>query len=71
MLSARLDLGHFHPAHVVIDADYVRNMAWNYTDIAAKVRNNPLPVAAVAGCTVVAGVTTCPAERTYAGGNEG
>lgn len=71
MLSARLDLGHFHPAHVVIDADYVRNMAWNYTDIAAKVRTNPLPVAAVAGCTVVAGVATCPAEQIYAGGNEG
>jgi hypothetical protein len=41
MLSARLDLGHFHPIHVVLDGEYVRNIAWKYDEIAASV-NNPL-----------------------------
>jgi len=73
MLSGRLDLGHFHPVHVVLDGDYVQNLAWNYGDIAAKVRNNPLPTAAIAGCTVVAGVAQCPDPRdaVYTGGNKG
>ncbi len=71
MLSGRVDLGHFHPVHIVLDGDYVRNLAWSYDDIAAKVRNNPLPVPAVAGCSTVGGVTSCPAPQIYAGGNQG
>ncbi len=72
VLSGRVDLGQFDPVHVVIDGDYVRNVAWNYNDIAAKVLNNPLPVAAIAGCTTVVGNSaTCPATQVYAGGNQG
>lgn len=72
VVSGRVDLGHFHPVHVVIDGEYVRNLAWNRDDIAAKVANNPLPVAAVSGCTTTtAGAATCPAQQIYAGGNQG
>lgn len=72
VLSGRVDLGHFDPVHVIIDGEYVQNLAWNYNDIAAKVANNPLPVAAVAGCTTTtAGGTTCPTQQVYAGGNKG
>lgn len=73
VLSGRLDLGHFHPVHVVLDADYVRNMAWDYNDIAAKIRMNPVPNGAVAGCVIVAGVSQCPdpKDSVYAGGNKG
>lgn len=73
VLSSRLDLGHFNPVHVVIDGEYVRNMAWDYNDIATKIRMNPLPNTAVAGCVVVAGVNQCPdpKDSVYAGGNKG
>jgi hypothetical protein len=64
--SARLDLGHFHPVHIVLDGEYVRNIAWNRDDIAAKVLANPLPTAAVAGCTT----DPCP-PLNYIGGNQG
>lgn len=73
IVSGRLDLGHFHPVHVVLDGEYVRNMAWDYNDIAAKVRLNPLPTAAVAGCVAVAGGSVCPLPQNsqYDGGNKG
>jgi hypothetical protein len=72
VLSGRVDLSQFNPVHVLIDGEYVRNVAWNYSDIAAKVLNMPLSVAAIAGCTTVAGSgATCPATQVYAGGNQG
>lgn len=74
VLNGRVDLGHFNPVHILIDGEYVRNVAWNRDEVAAKVMNNPLPVSAVAGCVTVVGTTTtatCPATQTYAGGNQG
>lgn len=72
VLSGRVDLGHFNPVHIVVDGEYVRNLAWDRREIAAQVLNNPLPVAAVAGCTtVIGGSATCPATQVYAGGNQG
>src|SRR5262249_17112300 len=50
-LSARLDLGHFDPIHIILDGDYVRNLAWSRDDIAAKVLANPLPAGPTVGCT--------------------
>jgi hypothetical protein len=75
VLSGRVDLSQFNPVHVVIDGDYVRNVAWNYNDIAAKVAANPLPVAAIANCpapapaTVGGVIPVCP--NVYTGGNQG
>ncbi|ABD88534.1 conserved hypothetical protein [Rhodopseudomonas palustris BisB18] len=66
VLSGRLDLGQFHPVHVVLDGEYVRNVAWDKDDIAAKVLANPLPTAATSGCT---STTSCNA--VYTGGNQG
>ncbi|MGP9814504.1 putative porin [Rhodopseudomonas sp. NSM] len=66
VISARLDLGQFHPVHVVIDGEYVRNLAWDATDIAAKVAANPLPAGAIAGCASTENCT-----QVYAGGNQG
>lgn len=60
VLSGRVDLGHFHPVHVMLDGEFVRNVAWNKEDIAAKARANPIP----AGPAVVG-------QNEYAGGNQG
>lgn len=65
VLSGRLDLGYFHPIHVILDGEYVRNLAWNRNDIAAKVLANPLPVSATAGCS------SASCQQTYIGGNQG
>ena len=62
VVSGRLDFGHFHPIHITLDGEYVRNVAWNRDDIAAKVLDNPLPTSATAGCA------TC---KIYTGGNQG
>jgi hypothetical protein len=59
-VSGRLDLGHFHPVHVVFEGEYVRNLAWNRNDIAAKALANPLP----------AGPATT-GLNDYVGGNQG
>src|SRR5262249_47465020 len=40
VVSARLDLAHFNPIHIALDGEYVRTLAWNYDDIAAKVLAN-------------------------------
>lgn len=66
VVSARLDLGQFHPLHIVIDGEYVRNLAWDAADIAAKVAANPLPAGPIAGCS---SATNC--TQVYAGGNQG
>jgi hypothetical protein len=67
-LSARLDLGHFHPIHVVLDGEYVRNIAWKYDEIAASVNSlhtNPLGTA-LRPCP-----TTDPCPPVYDGGPNG
>ena len=40
VLSGQLDLAHFNPVHVILDGEYVRNIAWNRNDIAAKISVN-------------------------------
>lgn len=64
-VSARIDLGHFDPVHVILDAEYVRNLAWNGSDIAAQILNNPIPAGPTASCS------TPPCPNIYAGGNQG
>jgi Putative porin len=73
VLSGRLDLGYFHPVHIVLDGEYVRNIAWSKDDIAAKILNSPLPAGPTVGCSVPAGSTTfkCPNGQIYDGGNQG
>ena len=66
VLSGKLDLGQFHPVHIILDGEYVRNVAWNRDDIAAKVRLNPLPAGATKGCFDL----SCPTQE-YDGGNQG
>lgn len=68
VLSGRLDFGHFHPVHVVLDGEYVQNVAWDRADIAAKVNANPIwATNAVAPCPT--GQTAC--GQIYEGGNVG
>jgi hypothetical protein len=64
VVSARLDLGHLDPVHIILDGEYVRNVAWNRDDIMAKVLVNPLPAGPTVGCPVA-----CP--QIYTGGNQG
>jgi hypothetical protein len=64
VVSTRLDLAHFSPIHIILDGEYVRNLAWDRNDIAAKVLANPLPAGPTLGCS-----TPCP--PTYTGGNQG
>lgn len=71
VVSARLDLGHFDPIHVILDGEYVNNLAWNFNDISAKVLANPLPTSAAAGCISTTTTGTCSSPSTYAGGNQG
>lgn len=66
VLSGRLDLGHFHPVHVVLDGEYVQNIAWNWQDINAKVLANPIPGGPLTSCP-----TVDPCPQFYAGGNIG
>ncbi len=65
VVSGKLDLGHFHPVHIILDGEYVRNVAWNRDDIAAKVLANPIPAGPTAGCTSI------PCLPVYTGGNQG
>ncbi|MFD2183693.1 putative porin [Rhodoplanes azumiensis] len=68
VLSGRLDFGHFHPVHVVLDGEYVQNVAWDRADIAAKVNANPIWASgAVAPCP--SGQSGC--NQVYEGGNVG
>jgi hypothetical protein len=64
--SARLDLGHFHPVHIVLDGEYVRNIAFNRDDVVAKFLVNPIPAGPKAGCPTN---DACP--LVYTGGNQG
>jgi hypothetical protein len=63
--SARLDLGQFDPVHIILDGEYVRNVAWNKDDVAAKALVNPLPAGPSAGCL------SSPCTNVYVGGNQG
>ncbi len=72
-LSARLDLGHFDPIHIIIDGEYVRNIAWNRSDIASKLigagtvfpGNGFIPLGPAAACA------SLPCPQIYEGGNQG
>jgi hypothetical protein len=64
VVSGKLDLGHFHPVHIILDGEYVRNVAWDRNDMLAKVLANPLPAGPTVGCA-----TACP--QIYTGGNQG
>lgn len=68
VVSGRLDLGHFDPIHIVLDGEYVRNVAWNRDDVAARISasTEPLPAGATASCTSL----RCP-QQVYVGGNQG
>src|SRR5262249_48228365 len=63
VLSSRLDLGYFDPYHVILDGEYVRNVAWNRAAVAARAATNMLP----AGSATVG--DTFP--HVYVGGNQG
>ncbi len=39
VLSGRLDLGHFHPVHIILDGEYVRNIAWDRNAVAGRSRS--------------------------------
>lgn len=73
-VSGRLDLGHFDPVHIILDGEYVRNVAWNRDDIAAKLSNAGsffpangfIPLGPVAACP-----GTPPCTQKYVGGNQG
>lgn len=71
VVSARLDLGYFNPVHVILDGEYVNNLAWNWADINAKVQANPLPTAATSGCVSTNASGACTNFGTYTGGNQG
>jgi hypothetical protein len=61
MLSGRLDLAHFNPIHIILDGEYVQNVAWDRQQVAARARANALPSSA-----------TYPfPDNEYYGGNEG
>ncbi len=73
--TARLDLGHFHPVHIVLDGEYVRNVGWNRDDVARRMfalnstlpaGNGFIPLGPTAGCTG----TPCRPD-IYTGGNQG
>lgn len=75
VVSARLDLGHFHPVHIILDGEYVRNVAWNRDAVASRIfalnaalppSNGIIPLAPTLGCTS----TPCRPD-VYTGGNQG
>jgi hypothetical protein len=59
VVSGQLDLGEFHPVHVVLDGEYVNNTAFDRASIAAVAQNNIGP--SVAGGP----------PGVYDGGNQG
>src|SRR5262249_40891691 len=70
VLSASLDLGHFHPVHIILDGEYVRNVAWKRDDIASKFvtyYNNSIPLGAKVPCPQ--NDPNC--TPIYDGGNQG
>jgi hypothetical protein len=74
VVSARLDLGHFHPVHIILDGEYVRNLAWNRNDVANRMfaLNSTLPAnngIIPLGPTLACASAPCP--NVYTGGNEG
>jgi len=64
--SGRLDLGQFDPVHIILDGEYVRNVAWNRDDVAAKALANPIPSGGPS-----AGCPSSPCTNVYVGGNQG
>ncbi|BBF93148.1 putative porin [Blastochloris tepida] len=61
MLNGRLDLAHFDPIHIILDGEYVQNVAWDRQQVAARARANQLASSA-----------TYPfPDNEYFGGNEG
>jgi hypothetical protein len=65
VVSGQIDFGHFNPAHVVLDGDFVWNTAFDRAGAAAKALANPIP----AGPTAPA--AGAPANSGYVGGNMG
>ena len=45
VLSGRLDLAHFDPIHIILDGEYVNNVAWDRQQVAARALANPASVA--------------------------
>lgn len=71
VVSARLDLGYFNPVHVILDGEYVNNLAWNWADINSKVQANQLPTAATLGCISTGTSGACTNSGPYIGGPAG
>jgi Putative porin len=69
VLSGKLDLGQFDPVHIILDGEYVRNVAWNRDDVAAKALANPIPSGPSAGCINTSNANPC--TNVYVGGNQG
>ncbi|ABD88463.1 conserved hypothetical protein [Rhodopseudomonas palustris BisB18] len=58
--SGQLDLGHFHPVHVVLDGEYVVNTAFNRDLLNQTAVNNKAPT-----------VNGVPSSPQFDGGNQG
>uniref|UniRef100_UPI0005A21BDE putative porin n=1 Tax=Bradyrhizobium sp. (strain ORS 278) TaxID=114615 RepID=UPI0005A21BDE len=72
VISSRLDLAHFYPIHIILDGEFVQNLAWDRADIAAKVAANPLGTSATAPCVSnSANANTQACFGPYVGGNKG
>ena len=67
VVSAGLISAHFHPVHVILDGEYVWNIAFNRDDIAARGFANPIPAGPTSGLTA----TDAVLPNVYTGGNKG
>ncbi|UGV25583.1 hypothetical protein E0H22_07690 [Rhodopseudomonas boonkerdii] len=68
VVSGQVDLGDFHPVHIVIDSEYVNNTAFNRNSLLGLERYNPYTARTIANNTApTSDGTTGP----FNGGNQG